>query len=90
MKPLESLAEEVAGGAPLEVDLGALVVRSPRGATIAFTVDPLRRRQLMEGLDDLDAGLLRRDQIRAFQETDRNVRPWIYQVRDAGGLLEPR
>ncbi len=77
---LESLAEEAADGTPVEVDLLASVVRSPRGARIAFTVDPLRRQQLLEGLDDLDAGLLRRDQVRAFQHTDRVVRPWIYQV----------
>ena len=81
---LDTLAEEVADGAPLEVDLRASVVRSPRGASIPFTVDPLRRRQLLEGLDDLDAGLLRRDEIRAFQRTDRVLRPWIYQVADAG------
>jgi 3-isopropylmalate/(R)-2-methylmalate dehydratase small subunit len=86
---LESLAEEAADGAPVEVDLRASVVRTPRGATIAFTVDPLRRRQLLEGLDDLDAGLRRRDEIRAFQKTDRDVRPWIYQVRDAKASLEP-
>jgi 3-isopropylmalate/(R)-2-methylmalate dehydratase small subunit len=81
---LESLAEEAMDGALLEVDLRASVVRFPGGTTIAFSVDPLRRRQLLEGLDDLDAGLLRRDQIRAFQQRDRAVRPWIYQVRDAG------
>ena len=81
---LDTLAEEVADGAPLEVDLRASVVRSPRGVSIPFSVDPLRRRQLLEGLDDLDAGLLRRDEIRAFQQTDRVLRPWIYQVADAG------
>jgi len=81
---LDTLAEEVADGAPLEVDLRASVVRSPRGVSIPFSVDPLRRRQLLEGLDDLDAGLLRRDEIRAFQQTDRVQRPWIYQVADAG------
>jgi 3-isopropylmalate/(R)-2-methylmalate dehydratase small subunit len=81
---VESLAAEAADGAPLEVDLRASLVRSPRGATIPFTVDPLRRRQLLEGLDDLDAGLLRRDEIRAFQQTDRTARPWIYQLNDAG------
>jgi 3-isopropylmalate/(R)-2-methylmalate dehydratase small subunit len=86
---LESLAEEAADGAPVEVDLRASVVRTPRGAAIPFTVDPLRRRQLLEGLDDLDAGLLRRDEIRAFQKADRDVRPWIYQVRDAEASLEP-
>jgi 3-isopropylmalate/(R)-2-methylmalate dehydratase small subunit len=86
---LESLAEEAADGAPVEVDLQASVVRTPRGAAIPFTVDPLWRRQLLEGLDDLDAGLLRRDRIRAFQQTDREARPWIYQVRDAEASLKP-
>ena len=81
---LDTLAEEVADGAPLEVDLRASVVRSPRGVSIPVSGDPLRRRQLLEGLDDLDAGLLRRDEIRAFQRTDRVLRPWIYQVADAG------
>jgi 3-isopropylmalate/(R)-2-methylmalate dehydratase small subunit len=81
---LGSLAAEAAEGAPVEVDLTASVVRSPRGARIPFEVDPLRRRQLLEGLDDLDAGLLRRDEIRAFQHADRAKRPWIYEVSDAG------
>jgi 3-isopropylmalate/(R)-2-methylmalate dehydratase small subunit len=81
---LESLAEEAADGAPLEVDLRVCVVRSPRGASIPFEVNPLRRRQLLEGLDDLDAGLLRRNEIRAFQQKDRVLRPWIYEVSDAG------
>jgi 3-isopropylmalate/(R)-2-methylmalate dehydratase small subunit len=79
---LESLAEEAADGAPLEVDLRSSVVRSPRGSSIPFMVDSMRRRQLLEGLDDLDAGLLRRDEIRAFQKSDRSIRPWIYQVTD--------
>jgi 3-isopropylmalate/(R)-2-methylmalate dehydratase small subunit len=82
---LDSLAAEAADGAPLEVDLGACVIRSPRGLTIAFEVNPLRRRQLLEGLDDLDAGLLRRDEIRAFQQADRVRRPWIYAIVSSHG-----
>jgi len=78
------LAEEAADGAPVEVDLQACIVRSPGGTNIPFTVTPLRRRQLLEGLDDLDAGLLRRDEIRAFQQSDRAKRPWIYDMTDAG------
>jgi len=81
---LESLAEEAAGGAALEVDLLASVVRTPRGRSLPFDVNPLRRRQLLEGLDDLDAGLLRRDEVRAFQQADRARRPWIYVVTYAG------
>jgi len=80
---VESLAEEAADGASLEVDLRACVVLSPRGAMIPFQVIPLLRRQLLEGLDDLDAGLLRRDDIKAFQHADRARRPWIYELTDA-------
>jgi len=84
---LESLAREAAGGAVLEVDLRASVVRTPGGASIPFDVNPLRRRQLLEGLDDLDAGLLRRDEVRAFQQRDRALRPWIYEVTEAGASV---
>ncbi len=84
---LESLAREAAGGAALEVDLRASVVRTPGGASIPFDVNPLRRRQLLEGLDDLDAGLLRRDEVRAFQQRDRVLRPWIYEVTEAGASV---
>ena len=80
---LESLAMEAADGATVEVDLRTCIVRTPRGAGIPFTVTPLRRRQLLEGLDDLDTGLLRRDEVSAFQQTDRVRRPWIYEVIDS-------
>ncbi len=81
---LETVAKETSGGAALEVDLRTSVVRTPGGTSIPFEVNPLRRRQLLEGLDDLDAGLLRRDEVRAFQQADRARRPWIYEVTDTG------
>jgi 3-isopropylmalate/(R)-2-methylmalate dehydratase small subunit len=77
---LDSLAEEAAGGEPLAVDLQTSVLTTPRGNTIAFVVNPTRRMQLLEGLDDLDVGLRRRDQIKAFQQADRRNRPWVYDV----------
>jgi 3-isopropylmalate/(R)-2-methylmalate dehydratase small subunit len=80
---VKALAEEAADGSSVEVDLRNCLVRFPRGSTLPFTVDPLRRQQLLEGLDDLDVGLLRRSEVRAFQQADRVRRPWIYQVADA-------
>jgi 3-isopropylmalate/(R)-2-methylmalate dehydratase small subunit len=77
---LQSLAEEAASGEPVEVNLETLVLTSPRGGTILFGVNPTRRLQLLEGLDDLDLGLRRRDQIKAFQQADRRRRPWVYEV----------
>jgi 3-isopropylmalate/(R)-2-methylmalate dehydratase small subunit len=81
---LESLAQEAADGAPLEVDLRTCIVWSPRGSRIPFRVTPLRQRQLLAGLNEFDAGLLRREEIKAFQQADRVRRPWIYEVTDAG------
>jgi 3-isopropylmalate/(R)-2-methylmalate dehydratase small subunit len=77
---LQSLAEEAESGEPLEVNLRTRVLTSPRGSTISFVVNPTRRLQLLEGLDDLEVGLRRRDQIKAFQQADRRNRPWVYDV----------
>jgi 3-isopropylmalate/(R)-2-methylmalate dehydratase small subunit len=77
---VHSLAEEAESGEPLEVNLLKLVLTSPRGNPISFAVNPTRRLQLLEGLDDLDLGLRRRDQIKAFQRADRQKRPWVYEI----------
>ena len=55
--------------------------RCPSGRAFAFTVSPLRREALLEGLDDLALTLRRDDALRAFQRTDRARRPWVYLER---------
>ncbi len=75
---LARLADEAATGAPLEVDLRAATITAPSGESIPFAVSPTRRQQLLDGLDDLDAGIRRRDLVTAFQRSDRQRRPWVY------------
>ncbi len=75
---LAGLANEAASGAPVEVDLRTTTITTPSGRSIAFEVNPTRRQQLLEGLDDLDVGVRRRERIRAFQASDRERRPWVY------------
>jgi hypothetical protein len=70
------------------VNLQTTVLTSPRGSTISFVVNPTRRFQLLEGLDDLDVGLRRRDQIKAFQQADRRNCPWVYDVPALRSLSE--
>jgi 3-isopropylmalate/(R)-2-methylmalate dehydratase small subunit len=77
---LDPLAEEAASGDPMEVNLETTLLTAPHGKSIPFVVNPTRRLQLLEGLDDLDVGLRRREQITAFQEADRRNRPWVYEV----------
>jgi 3-isopropylmalate/(R)-2-methylmalate dehydratase small subunit len=73
-----TLAEEASTAEPAEVNLLTALLTSPGGNTITFVVNPTRRLQMLEGLDDLDVGLRRREQIKAFQQADRRNRPWVY------------
>ncbi len=72
------LAGEAASGDTVEVDLQTCLITTPTGRTIAFAVNPTRRTQLLQALDDLDLGMQRRPAIGAFQRADRERRPWVY------------
>ena len=78
---VERLAADAAadpGLAVLEIDLENQVIVAPGGERIAFEVEPLRRRMLLEGLDEIGLTLLREAEIAAFQARDRVARPWLY------------
>jgi 3-isopropylmalate/(R)-2-methylmalate dehydratase small subunit len=76
---LDELAGEASAGEEIEVNLETCRISTPSGLAIAFEVNPARRIQLLEGLDDLDVGMGRRPQIEAFQRADRLRRPWVYE-----------
>ena len=76
---VDALAAQTAAGR-FTVDLEALRLTAPDGAEIAFEVDPLQRDALLQGLDEIAMTLRRGDAIAAFQATDRERRPWIYQI----------
>lgn len=67
--------------ARLRVDLHAQTVIDASGGSIAFEFDPLRKRMLLEGLDEIAMTLTLSDKIEAFQRADRARRPWIYLDR---------
>jgi 3-isopropylmalate/(R)-2-methylmalate dehydratase small subunit len=79
------LAHEAASGEPVEVDLRTTTITTASGRSITFEVNPTRRQQLLDGLDDLDVGLRRRERIRAFQDSDRERRPWVYFAHHGEG-----
>jgi 3-isopropylmalate/(R)-2-methylmalate dehydratase small subunit len=72
------LADEAAEGEDLTVDLERKVILSPTGEEIPFDIPDFRRQQLLEGVSEVHATLEMIDQIRSFQERDRQARPWIY------------
>jgi 3-isopropylmalate/(R)-2-methylmalate dehydratase small subunit len=69
--------------ARMTVDLVRQVVVRPNGEEIAFTVDPLRRHMLLEGLDEIGQTLQREPAIDAFETRRRQAQPWLPTIQGA-------
>jgi 3-isopropylmalate/(R)-2-methylmalate dehydratase small subunit len=65
-------------GATMTVDLTAQTVTDPSGKTHRFDIHPVRRKCLLEGLDDVDRTRQYGAQIEAFEAVYREERPWLY------------
>ena len=66
------------------VDLETRWITSPQGRTVSFDVNPLRREQLLSGLDDVGMTLRLSREIARFEAADRARRPWVYaHLREA-------
>lgn len=72
-----SLAADPAS-AKVTVDLARQKVIAPDGAEHGFEIEPLRKKALLEGLDEIGLTRLRDAEITAFQQRDREKRPWVY------------
>lgn len=66
--------------APREVtiDLELQVVAGPSGSEYGFDIAPLDKQLLLEGVDAIELVLRHDREVTAFQESDREKRPWIY------------
>jgi 3-isopropylmalate/(R)-2-methylmalate dehydratase small subunit len=73
---------EVAQDQPITVDLETMTVTTPFQDRFAFTLDPFRRRCLMEGLDEIGLTLARDTAISKFESGLAESRPWI--ARESG------
>jgi 3-isopropylmalate dehydrogenase len=82
---VDRLADELnASNAPeMTVDLTTTEIRTPRGATIAFSIDAERREALLAGLDEIGMTLKEQAAISAFRAQDVGERPWIYRQSEA-------
>ncbi|MEO0681673.1 MAG: 3-isopropylmalate dehydratase small subunit [Pseudomonadota bacterium] len=68
---------ENGANARLTVDLEAQTITRPDGSTIAFDVDPFRKRCLLDGLDDIGLTLEKAADIDAFEAKAAAERPWM-------------
>lgn len=81
MPQVEALARQAARGTEFTVDLENRTVSPPDGPALAFTIDPLRREALLHGLDDIGLTLKDDTHIRAWQQADRQRRPWAWPAK---------
>lgn len=65
-------------GATLTVDLPAQTVTDARGGVHRFDIHPVRKKCLLEGLDDIARTQQYADDIQRFEEGYRRERPWLY------------
>ncbi|MGD9942273.1 MAG: 3-isopropylmalate dehydratase small subunit [Burkholderiaceae bacterium] len=75
-------------GSPVRVDLQACRVIDAEGGEHSFEIDALEREMLLAGLDEIGLTLRQRAVIAAFQQRDRESRPWIWNRRDAKRRME--
>jgi 3-isopropylmalate/(R)-2-methylmalate dehydratase small subunit len=66
--------------ARLTIDLERQRVVRPNGEEIPFTIDPLRRKMLLEGLDEIGQTLGHAEAIRAFEARRQQQHPWIAAI----------
>ena len=76
----EKLMEDARLGANarITVDLERQVVVRPHGEEIPFTIDPLRRHLLLNGLDDIGQTLQHGAAIDRFEARQKAAQPWLY------------
>jgi 3-isopropylmalate/(R)-2-methylmalate dehydratase small subunit len=65
-------------GATLTVDLPGETVTDALGRTHRFEINPVRKRCLVEGLDDIGRTEAYAHAIAAFEARDRAARPWLF------------
>ncbi len=77
---VESLFNEVAAdeGYQLNIDLATQTVTTPSGKAYTFDVDPVRKHNLLNGLDDIGLTMQQQDKIKAFEVKHKQAQPWLF------------
>jgi len=65
-------------GATVSVDLAAQTVTDPAGKVYHFDIHPVRKKCLLEGLDDISRTQQYLERFEIFEDAYRKERPWLY------------
>jgi 3-isopropylmalate/(R)-2-methylmalate dehydratase small subunit len=66
-------------GAQMSVDLHAQTVTDPEGGVHRFAIDPVRRKCLLGGLDDIARTHHYAERLAMFEDVYRAERPWLFE-----------
>ena len=66
-------------GATMSVDLAQQTVTGPTGKQYRFDIHPVRKKCLLEGLDDIARTQQYDDAFAAFETDYRRERPWLFE-----------
>ena len=78
VRAIASEVEAASGDARVKVDLESQTVTSPGGRQYRFTAPGTLREMLLQGVDEIELTLSRRETLEAFRRSDRERRPWAY------------
>ncbi len=65
--------------AQFTIDLEAQTISTKAGTVVGFDVDPVRKHNLLEGLDDIGITLNQIDKIDAFEAQQKQAMPWLWR-----------
>ena len=68
---------ERGANATVTVDLEAQEIIGPDGNVIKFEIDAFKKHCLLHGLDDIGLTMEKEDKIKAFEEKQKNIQPWV-------------
>jgi 3-isopropylmalate/(R)-2-methylmalate dehydratase small subunit len=72
-------AATAAGGIWLRIDLEKQQITRPDGPSYTFDIEGYRRKNLLEGLDEIGQTLQQADLIRQYEENRKQEKPWLFR-----------
>ncbi len=73
----DTLMKDAQQGATLAIDLATQIIRRADGSEVTFDVEPNRKHNLLNGLDDIGLTLKHETDITDFEERLSVERPWL-------------
>jgi 3-isopropylmalate/(R)-2-methylmalate dehydratase small subunit len=70
--------EAATKGYKLTIDLARQTLATPGGKSFRFDIDPTRKENLLNGLDEIALTLRHADDIKAYEEKRKRSEPWIF------------